>query len=234
VRYSILLPAYNEEATIAQAIRETQRVFSALQEPFEILVINDGSADKTASVVEIMTRELKEVRLIQLPENGGKGNAIQAGVAAAQGEVLLFLDCDLAVHPKEFLTFLPHLNETDILIGSRRVSGAKIVIRQPLYRVWLGQTFNFIVRRYLDIPFTDTQCGFKVFTKEAAQRVFSDLRSKGWVFDVEILLRAQQQGLRIKELPIEWRNGRDSRVRLSDARQILSELHLVRKQKSHR
>ncbi len=224
--FSIILPAYNEEGSISLALKETGRVFGALGRPYEVIVVDDGSTDRTVSVVESLGRA--DTRLIRHDTNAGKGAAVKTGVAQASGDHLLFLDCDLATHPSQFLSFLPHLETADVLIGSRRVAGANIVEAQPPHRVLLGRAFNLVIRRSLDLPFSDTQCGFKVFTREAAQQVFPDLASRGWTFDVELLLRARNAGLTIKELPVEWRHGRESRVRVRDAWKILKEIRALR------
>lgn len=224
--FSVILPAYNEEGSIARALEETGRVFAAIGRPYEMIVVDDGSSDETARVVEELGRA--DSRLIRHETNGGKGAAVKTGVGQARGEHLLFLDCDLATHPSQIQTFLPHLSDADILIGSRRIPGAVIAEQQPHHRVLLGRLFNLVIRHALDLPFSDTQCGFKVFSREAAHQLFSDLQAQGWTFDVELLVRARQAGLRILELPVEWRHGRESRVKLRDAWNILREVRALR------
>jgi dolichyl-phosphate beta-glucosyltransferase len=169
-------------------------------------------------------RDLSQLKLIRHPINQGKGAAVRSGIQAATGDFFLFLDADLATHPSEFEKFLPVLQQADIVIGSRTARGSVIARQQPVYRVLLGKIFNrLVVRWYLGLPFFDTQCGFKVFQRKA-KPLFDDLTSRGWAFDVELLLRARQAGLRIAEVPVEWRHGRESRVRLRDVFQILGEL----------
>ncbi len=227
MKYSIIFPAYNEAATIATALVETQKVFVSLGESFEIIVVDDGSQDETSVITQAVRGTRSSVRLITLTQNGGKGKAVCEGVKAACGEILLFLDCDLSVHPRQFLSFIPSLSQADVLIGSRRLAGSRIVVSQPWYRVGLGRLFNFCIRQWLDIPFADTQCGFKVFQAKAAQQIFSNMLTYGWVFDVEVILHAQKLGFRIKELPVDWKNGRESRVRFRDAWLIVRELWLL-------
>ncbi len=224
--FSLLIPAFNEAHTIARAVDETRRFFDALGS-FEILIVDDGSVDETASIVERLQRDDARVRLIRHQSNLGKGAAVKSGAAQALGDVMLFLDADLSTHPEAFRAFLPLLPTADILIGSRRVDGATIAEYQPFYRNGAGQIFNCFIRYYLGLHFQDTQCGFKVFHRRTLY-LFEHLESKGWAFDVELLLRAQRDGLVIREVPVTWRNGKESRVRLSDAWSILRELRRMK------
>lgn len=226
--FSVILPAYQEERTIERAIREVSAVFSEIGKPFEILVVDDGSTDATSEAVDRII-DVPGLRLLRHEANQGKGSAVRTGVREAVGDVLLFLDCDLATHPSHMKAFLPHLENADVLIGSRRVAGARIDVQQPQYRVRLGQLFNVMMRAASGLPFRDTQCGFKVFTRRAADVAFRDLETKGWAFDVEALIRVQNAGLIVIELPVEWRNGRESRVRLRDAGSILRDLWRLRR-----
>ena len=222
--YSIVIPSYNEERAIGRAIQETVRVFDALHAPYEVLVVDDGSSDQTAAIVQESMRTLPQLKLIQHPANQGKGAAVRTGVQATSGHFFLFLDADLATHPSEFEKVLPALQHADIVIGSRTTQGSVIARQQPIYRVLLGKVFNrLVVRWYLGLPFFDTQCGFKVFHQKA-KPLFENLQSSGWAFDVELLLRAKGADLRIAEVPVKWRHGRESRVRLRDVFQILREL----------
>jgi len=225
--YSVVIPAYNEEQTIARAVREARRVFRLYRRPFEIIVVDDGSSDQTAPIVSSLKASVPELRLVRHDCNRGKGAAVRTGSLAAYGDHVLFLDADLATHPSEFTKFRPHLADHDLLIGSRRVPGADIAVRQPIHRDLLGRAFNLAVRRYLDLPYRDTQCGFKVLSRPAKALLVSQ-RTTGWTFDAELLKRAQARGLRIKELPVTWVNGRESRVRLGHAWRILQELRKIK------
>lgn len=226
--FSVIIPAYNEERTIERAIQETAAVFKKLGASFEILVIDDGSSDRTTLHAERLGTIFSEVRCLRHPDNRGKGAAVQTGVIHAKGEMLLFLDCDLSTHPSQIFTFLPSFESADILIGSRRALGSIIQTPQPIHRIVLGQMFNTIIRTWLHIPFKDTQCGFKVFTRDAARKVFSDLKTHGWAFDVEVILRAKKLGFQVSELPVIWTHGRESRVRLRDAWRIFLEIYRLR------
>lgn len=227
--YSVIIPAYNEQRTIVRAIRETMRFFDTLHAAYEVIVVDDGSTDKTAAAVSRMRSASKKIHLIRFEKNQGKGAAVRKGVEAASGKIFLFLDADLATHPSEFKKFIPVLKKADIVIGSRTARGSVIAKRQPLYRILAGKLFNrVVVRWYLGLPFRDTQCGFKAFHANA-KPLFRDMTSSGWAFDAEILARARSARLRIAEIPVEWRHGRESRVHIRDILQIMRELHRIKK-----
>src|SRR5512133_3861466 len=157
--YSIIFPAYNEAENIELALRETTAVFDALGMPYEIIVVDDGSTDATASMVTALSAALPAVKLLRHEGNCGKGTAVRTGVTNAQGDLLLFLDCDLATHPREVPAFINKMGECDIAIGSRRHANSVIVKSQAWYRVTYGRLINFFIRRLLGLPHRDTQCG---------------------------------------------------------------------------
>lgn len=221
--YTAIFPAFNEEKTIAKALTAAASFFLRLDKPFEILVVDDGSTDETAALVSETSVIRPGIRLLRHATNIGKGAAIRTGVQEARGEIILFLDCDLSVRPETFKNFLPLLETHDIIIGSRRIPGACIAEPQPWYRMRLGQIFNWLVRRRTGLPFHDTQCGFKAF-KASAKGIVMDLKTNGWTFDVELLLKIKQAGYSIAEVPVEWRNGRETRVKIRDAWKIWKEL----------
>ncbi len=227
--FSVVIPAFNEEKTVEAAVLEISRVFRGLGKMFEVIVVDDGSSDRTADIVETLVgaRRAVPLRLIKHQFNLGKGAAVKTGVLAAQGEWIVFLDCDLATHPSEIEKALPLLGSCDVVIGSRRVAGADIAERQPVHRHWLGRIFNLGIRIYLKLPFHDTQCGFKLFHRRTIP-LFENLESLGWAFDVELLCRALRCGYRIKEIPVTWRNGPESRVKLGHSVAILREIRRIK------
>jgi len=226
-KFSIIIPAYNEARTIEEAAREIQHSFADFNSSFEIVVVDDGSTDETAAIATMLAETIPNIRLVRHKKNQGKGAAVQTGVLSSKGTWALFLDADLATHPSQFQKFLPYLDTADLIMGSRRVSGARIEAQQPLYRVWMGNAFNLFIRRYLGMKFHDTQCGFKAFHRRTFP-LFESLTAKGWAFDVELLLRAQEQRFQIQEVPVTWRHGQKTRVRLSDAWGIFQELRRMK------
>ncbi len=229
LRYSIIIPALNEARLIESTLQVTSQVFAAFNEPFEIIVVDDGSSDTTVQGVTRYALHDTRVRLLRHDTNQGKGAAVRTGMLAAHGEWGIFMDADLATHPSAFASFIPHLTQNDIVFGSRRVPGARIVEAQSLVRDWSGQLFNLLVRSIVGLPYRDTQCGFKAFRLAACSPLFTDLQTLGWAFDVELLVRAKKAGLRVRELPVEWRHGPISRVRLGHAGSIMSELMRIRR-----
>lgn len=231
--YTVVIPAYQEERTIAHALSETWRVLKYLSTNSQILVVNDGSTDGTVDEATHAGAELPTgcFRILSLPTNQGKGRAIQTGVLAAESVYVGFLDADLATRPEELEKGFRLLEESggDIAIGSRRVPEATIARPQRWYRSLAGQCFNVVMRRWVHLPYHDTQCGCKVFRTVVAQTLFGSLQTAGWAFDVEILLRARQAGYHIQEFPVTWRNGPTSRLHFRDAGRIFAELWRIKR-----
>ena len=228
MRFSIIIPAWNEAATIERAVRETAAVFVPIDPSAEIIVVDDGSSDGTAACVEQLAAEGMPVRVIRHASNQGKGAAVRTGALAAHGEWIVISDADISVSPDQIAQFIPALGQADILIGSRRVNGADIVVAQSVQRDYAGRLFNLIIRWTTGVPYHDTQCGFKVF-HQRTKRLFEALETAGWAFDVELLVRARAAGLTVKEIPVIWRNGKESRVRWSDAWKIFKSILKIRR-----
>lgn len=226
ITYSVLLPVWNEEKNVQQAIERISEVFTDLKQPFEIIVIDDGSIDATVECIQKAQTTIPFLRLIKHPQNKGKGAAIKTGMAEAKGEVRLFLDCDLSVDPKEIHQALPLLQTNDIVIGSRRIPGSHIAKPQSWFRNLCGVLFNRIIRQKTKLPYRDTQCGFKIFHARTVS-LFTQLKTTGWAFDVELLLQANRQQFHIREMPITWRNGKESKVRFRDAWKIWKEIQTL-------
>ncbi len=227
MRFSIVIPALNEASTIERAIRECGAVFASLDSAYDIIVVDDGSTDGTVARVERLTNEGFPVRVIRHAHNQGKGAAVRTGVLVAEGEWIVISDADLSVSPDQISRFIPALDQADVLIGSRRVVGADIAIAQAWQRDYAGRLFNLAIRLITGLPYRDTQCGFKLF-HQRTKPLFQVLQTEGWAFDVELLVRTKVAGLRIKEIPVIWKNGKDSRVRWRDAWSILREIWKIR------
>jgi dolichyl-phosphate beta-glucosyltransferase len=227
---SFIIPAYNEATRLAPSLAAAREYFARQPYETEILVVNDGSTDATAEIA----RQTAGVRLIEQPRNMGKGAAVRRGMLAARGEYRIFSDADFSTPIAETERVLAHLRGrgrelgADICIGSRGVDVSLVKKRQPLYRERLGKLINILVQAAFLPGVRDTQCGFKGFRAAAAEAVFSRARLNGWMFDVEALYIAAQLGLRIEEIPVEWRNDERTTVSFSHSWQILRELLAIK------
>ncbi len=227
---SFIIPAYNEERRIEASLHKARAYFAAQPYSSEILVVNDGSHDQTSSVV----RTFPEVRLLEQPRNMGKGAAVRRGMMEAQGTYRIFSDADFSTPITETARMLERLESgVQVCIGSRGVNKSLVKRHQPWYREFLGNQFNVLIQALITPGITDTQCGFKGFSAAAAQEIFSRTKLDGFVFDVEALYIARKCGYTIEELPVEWYNDADSRVRFRHSLQILREVFLIKRLHSH-
>ncbi|HUX45589.1 MAG TPA: dolichyl-phosphate beta-glucosyltransferase, partial [Terracidiphilus sp.] len=229
-KYSIVIPAYNESARIPATL---ERVLGCIRErgwQAEVLVVNDGSRDTTAELVRGFAQRWPELRLIENPGNHGKGYSVRHGMMEARGEVVMFTDSDLSAPIEEAdRLFAAIENGADIAIGSRWLESGRQTHRQPLYRQVFGRCFNAVTRMVMHLPFADTQCGFKAFTRTAAQTVFQLQTIERWGFDPEILFIALKRGLKVQEVPVSWAHDERSRMSyLKDGMQMLKELAIIR------
>lgn len=190
---SIVVPAYNEDARISLTIIKTCEYLDARGESYELIVVDDGSSDQTANTVAALTERWPRLSLIRLSHNQGKGAAVRAGMLAAKGRHRLFMDADLATPIRELDKLMSHAARgCDVVIGSRGLPSSDIRTRQPRVREFMGKTFNRIVRRLVMDGIMDTQCGFKLFTADAAQQLFAQQTTDGFAFDVEVLMLASR------------------------------------------
>lgn len=230
IEYSIVIPAYNEQARIGATLAEVIRSVETHGWNAEVLVVDDGSADATAQIVKTISVGHPFIHLLANPANRGKGYSVRRGMLHASGEIVLFTDADLSSPIDEATRLFSALREgADVAIGSRWLAQSRQTIRQPLYRRFFGRCFNVVTRLIMRLPFADTQCGFKAFTRSAAQTIFQLQRIERWGFDPEILFIARKRGYRVREVPVSW--GHDERTRISylkDGLQMLKELLLVR------
>ncbi len=232
---SIVIPAYNEEKRLPKTLDSilqylANRKFSAT----EILVVDDGSKDGTAAMVEDYARQNQGVRLLRNPGNRGKGYSVRHGMLEAKGEWLLFSDADLSAPIDDLDRLLAAAKQSNaaIVIGSRAVDRSMVGVRQSLWREMSGRTFNLIMRVATGLPYRDTQCGFKLYTRDAAQQVFSRQTLDGFSFDVEDLVIAKQLGLRAVEIAVRWNNVEGTTV--SALQGVKSFLDLVKIRLNHR
>ena len=215
-RVSVVVPAYNEAdrigSTLTILVRDGPRLGIA-----ELIVVDDGSTDATAATVEARAAVAAiPIHLLRLPRNRGKGAAIKAGIAEASGDYVAFIDADLSASPGAIPRAVAALEAgADIAIGTRvALDGGDARRTQPLARRLSGRVFVTAQRLIVGLPYADTQCPFKLFTRAAAQRVFPEVQASGWAFDVELLARARHAGLTIEQLPVTWSHVGGSRLHI--------------------
>jgi len=225
-----VIPAYNESARIRPTLDEALRYTKEQNWDAEILVVDDGSTDDTAVIVREYGKRHARVVLVENPGNRGKGYSVRNGMLHARGEICLFTDADLSSP----MTEAPKLFEAigrgaDIAIGSRWLRTELQTERQPLYRQAFGRIFNVALRAILGLSFADTQCGFKAFRREAAQRIFPLQKIERWGFDPEILFLARRAGLRVEEVPVVWAHSEGTRLHpLRDGIRMFGEVLRIR------
>lgn len=210
---SLIIPAHNEERRLPKTLSTVQQFLASQAYPSEVLVVENGSQDRTAQVVQAFAQEHPSFRLLREARRG-KGLAVRRGMLEASGEYRFICDADLSMPIEQVNRFLPPARtEFDIAIASREVPGA-VRYGEPTYRHWIGRVFNTLVRLLALPDFHDTQCGFKCFTASAAEALFPLQRLEGWSFDVEVLFLAVKRGCRVVEVPIPWYYNPGSRVSL--------------------
>jgi dolichyl-phosphate beta-glucosyltransferase len=228
---SVVVPAYNEEKRLGASLKRMLAYFDTQNYPFEILVVDDGSNDGTASIVAQIADCRPQVRLLSYRPNRGKGHAVRYGMLRAKGTRVLFCDADLATPIEEVEKLLAKLDEGyEIAIGSRDVAGSQLIKRQSFVREMGGRTFNKMVRLLAVPGIHDTQCGFKIFTQNASQAIFRRCQVDHFAFDVEMLyLAIRIFGLRVAEVPVRWAHQEGSKVRfLRDAWRMVMTLFRIR------
>ena len=219
---SVVVPAFNEEALIEQTIADVSAELTRLGLTAELLIVDDGSSDRTASIVEEASRTDSRVRLIRAP-HAGKGAAVRRGMLDARGTWRFLADADLSMPITELKQFLDVAQDEggDIVVGSREARGASRV-GEPWSRHVIGRVFNWSVKLLVLRGVDDTQCGFKLFSAKAAEALFPHQQLDGFGFDVEVLFLARRAGFVIREIPVRWVFGRESKVNLiSGARGFL-------------
>lgn len=228
--YSIVIPAFNESARILATLESVVECIHERGWRAEVLVVNDGSTDRTAEMVRDFQAQAPEVRLIENPGNRGKGYSVRSGMLQATGDVVMFTDSDLSAPIEEAeRLFAAIAAGADIAIGSRWLERGRQTHRQPLYRQFFGRCFNAVTRFVMGLHFADTQCGFKAFTREAAQTVFQLQTIERWGFDPEILFIGLKRGYRVVEVPVSWAHDARSRMSyLRDGMKMLEEIAIIR------
>lgn len=215
IDFSIVVPAFNEEARIKKAVREISRYLNASRSKWELIVVDDGSTDSTPRILGRLAASVPQLRILHVGQNHGKGDAVRQGLGMARGHTVIFTDCDLSTPVSEIQRAAAWIEKGyDFAIGSRAAPGARIPAPSPLQRRISSRIFNSIVRIYLGLGFADTQCGFKAFSRRAARLMAREGKIAGFAFDIELLLLARRHSLRVKEFPVVWRDRSDSKISL--------------------
>jgi len=228
---SVIIPAYNEENRIKETLSEVYSYLTRQNYSWEIIVVSDGSKDRTVEVVSEFISNKPEINLIANTKNHGKGYVVRQGMLQAQGDFRLFTDADNSTTIDQIEKFWPYLIERgyDIVIGSIEVSGAIINEHAQWYRRILGKYSKYLIRIVAGLwSIHDTQRGFKCFIGKSAVDIFSKTRIDRFGFDIEVLALAKKIGYKIKEAPIVWDNPAGSTVNLKSYFQVLKDLFKIR------
>lgn len=230
---SIVIPAYNEEVRLPRTlalIRDYLASRGIEGKQAEIIVVDDGSNDSTARIVQEWSRQLPSVRLVSNGQNRGKGYSVRHGMLEARGRVALFTDADLSAPIEEADKLFAALKAgSDVAIGSRALDRSLIFSHQSRLRELAGMIFNGFVRLFTGLPFHDTQCGFKAFVSEPSRIVFEQQRLERFGFDPEILFLAERHDLRVREIPVRWAHDPATKVQVvRDSLLMFGDLIVIR------
>ncbi len=225
---SIIIPAFNEEQRILKSLDTAIEYLDKQNLNYEVIVVDDGSDDNTIGVLKDYN---PKVQVLSLGKNLGKGAAVREGMLSAHGKIRLFSDADFSTPVYELHKLLGIIkNGADVCIGSRAIDRKMVKEHQPFYREFMGKTYNRLVQLLVFKGITDTQCGFKAFTKKATESIFSKAKINGFSFDVEILFLAKKLNLRVEQVPVEWYNDKRSTVNpIKDSAMMIFELFKIRK-----
>lgn len=226
---SVVIPAYNEAKRLPLTLIDVDRHLSQQEYSYEIIIVNDGSTDASAEIIERFKPLIENLKIINCKENRGKGAAVREGMLAAKGNWRVFMDADNSTSIVEFNKMIPYLdNDYEIVIGSRAVRGAKLNPPQAIHKQILGKLGNLFIQAILLRGIWDSQCGFKCFSEEAASRIFPKSKIDKWAFDIEVLAIAKAMGYKIKEMPVHWVNDPRSHVSFKSYLEVLWEALKVR------
>jgi len=228
---SLIIPAYNEEKRLPKTLTEVDSYLRTRDYDYEILVVNDGSGDKTVEIAKNLIPGIKNLRVTGYNRNQGKGYAVRFGMMEAKGDFRLFSDADNSTSVDQVEKMWPEIEKgADIVIGSRDIKGAVLDPPQPWIRqMLLGEGFKLFRKLVLGLwKIEDTQCGFKCFSKEAAENIFPKCRISRFAFDPEILIIAEKMGYEIKEIPVYWKNDLESKVKFKSILKIALDLFVIK------
>lgn len=228
--YSIVIPAYNESTRLGATLEKVLAYVRLQGWDAEVIVVNDGSRDNTAEIVRNFAQRDPIVRLVENPGNRGKGYSVRNGILNSRGDIVVFSDADLSSPIEEMPKLLDALAAgADIAIGSRWLRAELQTQRQSLHRQAFGRIFNALLRMILSLQYKDTQCGFKAFTRRAAQAILPLQQIERWGFDPEILFLARKFGFRVEEVPVRWGHSGETRIHpVLDGARMFQELLRIR------
>jgi dolichyl-phosphate beta-glucosyltransferase len=226
---SIIIPAYNEETRLPGTLERVAAYLETHKRTTEVLVVDDGSRDKTAQVAEAFKSRIPSLRVVSNGINRGKGYSVRHGIQEAKGRIALFTDADLSAPIEEAEKLIQALVVHDIAIGSRALDRTLISVHESSFREFAGIVFNKIVRLILWLPFVDTQCGFKAFVRERCRILFEQQTIERFGFDPELLYLARHHGLRACEIPVRWGHSPATKVNmLRDSVQMFIDVFQIR------
>jgi len=226
---SIVIPAFNEQRRLPETLRRVRAYLEARRADAEVIVVDDGSRDATAALVEARRGEFPGLRLVSNGVNRGKGYSVRHGMREAHGRIVLFTDADLSAPIEEADKLLAAMRDHEVAIGSRGVDRSLIEVHQSPLRELAGMVFNFLVRAITGLRFVDTQCGFKAFLREPSRIIFEQQRIERFGFDPEVLFLAKRHGLRAVEIPVRWAHDPQTRVNLvRDSLRMFGEVLSIR------
>ena len=226
---SIVIPAYNEEQRLPATLDSIAAFLPSLGLETEIIVVDDGSRDRTAGVAESFRQKFASLRVVPNGVNRGKGYSVRHGMLEARGRNVLFTDADLSAPIEEAPKLLEALRTYDLAIGSRALDRKLITVHESLFREFAGIVFNVIVRLTLRLPFVDTQCGFKAFRRERCKTLFEQQRIERFGFDPELLYLARHHGLKTVEIPVRWAHSPATKINMfRDSVQMFLDVFVIR------
>ena len=228
---SIIIPAYNEENRIKNTLIIINDFLKEKKINAEIIVVDDGSIDKTKKIIKKLQQKIPDLKLINLEKNRGKGFAVKKGIEKSKGKFILFTDADNSTPIEELEKLMQKMRESksDIAIGSRYLRGSDVKIKQPIYRRFLGRIGNLLIRLLIIKKIKDTQCGFKLFEHKTAKKIFPFQKIKRFAFDIETLAIAKKLNYKIIEVPVSWFNSPESRIRpIKDALRTFRDLIYIK------
>ena len=226
---SIVIPSFNEELRLPLTLANISAYIRASKPETEVIVVDDGSTDRTTDVANSFRGEIQRLRVIANDRNRGKGYSVRHGMLEARGRVVLFTDADLSAPIDEADKLLAALADHDVAIGSRALDRSLIAVHQSVFREYAGMIFNFIVRAILRLPFVDTQCGFKAFRRDRCRVVFQQQRIERFGFDPELLYLARHHGLSAVEIPVRWAHSPATKVSMwRDSIQMFLDVFIIR------